>query len=79
MPAFSSMFGSVNNLSSMKKIQSANLSSVSLFASATEAVDAVVDVENFKLLDEQFDEQAFVTALLDHNSDSAPNLSHLDQ
>jgi len=79
MPAFTSMFGSVNNLSNMKKVQSTNLSSVSLFASATEAVDAVVDEENFKLLDEQFDEQAFVTALLDHSGDSAHNLNHLDQ
>lgn len=78
MPPFTSMFGSVNNLSNMKKGPSVNLSSVSLFASASEAVDAVVDVENFKLLDEHFDEQAFVTALLDQSSDSAHNLSHLE-
>jgi len=78
MPSFPSMFGSVNNLNGMKHGHSTNLSCVSLFASATEAADAVVDVENFKLLDEQFDEQAFVTALLDHSGDSVHNLSHLD-
>lgn len=79
MPPLPSIFDSGNNLPEMKKETPVNLSASSLFASATEAADAVVDSENFKLLDEQFDEQAFVTALLDHTGDSVSNLNHLDQ
>ncbi len=79
MTPLPSLFESGNNLVNMKKEKSINLSSGSLFASATEAADAVVDEANFHLLDAQFDEQAFVTALLDQNGDSSSNLNHLDQ
>jgi hypothetical protein len=85
MAPLPSLFESGNNLlasastTGIKKEKSMNLSSTSLFASATEAADAVVDVANFHLLDAQFDEQAFVTALLDQNGDSSSNLNHLGQ
>lgn len=79
MPPLQSLFESGTNINGMKKEKSMNLSSTSLFASASEAADAAVD-DNFNLLDAQFDEQAFVTALLDQNSsDSASNLNHLTQ
>jgi len=79
MPPLQSLFESGTNIAGMKKEKSMNLSSTSLFASASEAADAAVD-DNFNLLDAQFDEQAFVTALLDQNSsDSASNLNHLTQ
>mmetsp|Transcript_18422 Transcript_18422/g.27995 ORF Transcript_18422/g.27995 Transcript_18422/m.27995 type:complete len:80 (-) Transcript_18422:172-411(-) len=79
MPPLQSLFESGININGMKKEKSMNLSSTSLFASASEAADAAVD-DNFNLLDAQFDEQAFVTALLDQNSsDSASNLNHLTQ
>lgn len=74
------LFESANNLlNSMKKVKSINLSSNSLFASATEAADAVTDDVQFHLFDAHLDEQAFVTALLDHNSDSQNTLNHLNQ
>lgn len=79
MAPLPSLFESANSLTEMKKEKSMNLSSASLFASATEAADAVVDETNFNLLDAQFDEQAFVTALLDQNGDSSSNLNHLNQ
>jgi SHAQKYF class myb-like DNA-binding protein len=77
MPPLPSMFDSGNDLPEMKKEQSVTFSSTSLFASATEAADAVEESEHFKLLDEQFDEQAFVTALLDQTGDSASHLNHI--
>lgn len=77
MPPLPSMFDSGNDLPEMKKEQSVSFSSSSLFASATEAADAVEESEHFKLLDEQFDEQAFVTALLDQTGDSASHLNHI--
>lgn len=71
------LFESANNLlNSMKKVKSINLSSNSLFASATEAADAVTDDVQFHLFDAHLDEQAFVTALLDHSSDSQNILNH---
>lgn len=79
MPQLPSLFESGIDLSEMKREKSMNLSSASLFASATEAADAEHDEENFHLLDAQFDEQAFVTALLDQNSVSVCNLNQLDQ
>mmetsp|Transcript_2762 Transcript_2762/g.3108 ORF Transcript_2762/g.3108 Transcript_2762/m.3108 type:complete len:755 (-) Transcript_2762:128-2392(-) len=63
-----SFFESTSELSAMKKTSKLdsmnNLSSASLFASASEAADAVASNEQF-LLDAPFDDQAFVTALLD--------------
>jgi SHAQKYF class myb-like DNA-binding protein len=81
MPLLPSMFDSDNHLAGLKKESSVNerlASSASLFAAASEGADAVVDADNFKLLDDHFeDEQAFVTALLDHPNDSSANLNHL--
>lgn len=81
MPLLPSMFDSDNHLAGLKKESSVNerlASSASLFAAASEDADAVVDADNFKLLDDHFeDEQAFVTALLDHPNDSSANLNHL--
>ena len=72
IPPLPSFFGSSGDLKTMKKSNTKpslnNLSSVSLFASATEAADAVGSGDPF--LDAQFDEQAFVTALLDQDSNS---------
>jgi SHAQKYF class myb-like DNA-binding protein len=72
------LFENANNLM-MKKTKSLNMSSTSLFASATEAADAVAADDQFHLFDAHLDEQAFVTALLDHSSDSQNNLNHLNQ
>lgn len=81
MPLLPSMFDSGNHLSGLKKESSVNeslASSASLFTAATDGADAIVDADNFKLLDDHFeDEQAFVTALLDHPNDSSANLTHL--
>jgi SHAQKYF class myb-like DNA-binding protein len=79
MPPLLSLFDSTNSISDddinniMKREKSINLSSTSLFASATEAADAT---DHFSLFDTQFDEQAFVTALLDQggSNDSTNNL-----
>jgi hypothetical protein len=68
------IFENANNLM-MTKTKSMNLSSTSLFASATEAADAVADDDQFHLFDAHLDEQAFVTALLDRSSDSQNNLN----
>lgn len=63
-----------NDLNQLKrKNPSMILSSGSLFGNATEAVDGSEDVFP-SLLDNQFDEQAFVTALLDQSADSSSNL-----
>lgn len=72
IPPLPSFFESSGDLKTMKKSNTKpslnNLSSVSLFASATEAADAVGSGDPF--LDAQFDEQAFVTALLDQDSNN---------
>jgi SHAQKYF class myb-like DNA-binding protein len=70
------LFENANNLI-MKKTKSMNMSSTSLFATATEAADAVAADDQFHLFDAHLDEQAFVTALLDHSSDSQNNLKYL--
>lgn len=71
MPPLPSFFESDDDLTTMKKSNTKpslnNLSSVSLFSSASEAADAVSSSD---LLLEQFDEQAFVTALLDQDSNN---------
>ncbi len=78
MPPLQSLFESGHNLNDMKKEKSMNISSASLFESASAAADAAVVEDNFHLLDTPFDEQAFVTALLDQNSgDSSANLNNL--
>ncbi len=78
MPPLQSLFESGHNLNGMKKEKSMNISSTSLFESASAAADAAVVEDNFHLLDTPFDEQAFVTALLDQNSgDSSANLNNL--
>ncbi len=67
IPPLPSFFESSGSLKPMKKSNTKpslnNLSSVSLFASATEAADAVVSGEDF-LVDAPFDEQAFVESFL---------------
>jgi len=72
IPPLPSLFESSNDLNTMKKSSTkpslTNLSSVSLFTSASEAADGVSTSD--LLLDTQFDEQAFVTALLDQDSNN---------
>lgn len=53
------------------KSSAMNLSSASLFAVGAAGNDST---ENFNLLDDQLDEQAFVTALLDQGGESSNNL-----
>ena len=53
------------------KSSAINLSSASLFAVGAAGNDST---ENFNLLDDQLDEQAFVTALLDQGGESSNNL-----
>lgn len=75
IPPLPSLFESNTNLSDMKKEKSMNLSSGSLFSPTSGTGDVGMD-ENFNVLDDQhMDEQAFVTALLDHNNDSMGNLA----
>ena len=78
IPPLPSLFENSNSIENdlnqlKKKNPSMILSSGSLFGNATEAVDGSEDVFP-SLLDNQFDEQAFVTALLDQSSDSSSNL-----
>ena len=72
MPPLPSFFESSTDLNTMKKSNTKpslnNLSSVSLFSSASEVADAVSSSDLLNL--EQFDEQAFVTALLDQDSNN---------
>ncbi len=74
IPPLPSLFESSNDLNTMKKSSTkpslTNLSSVSLFTSATEAADAVSSGDLLLDSDTQFDEQAFVTALLDQDSNN---------
>jgi len=79
MPPLPSLFESNNSMNqnpslSGSKIEKNNLSSSSLFGSAMVGDDTT---GNFPILDTHFDEQAFVSALLENNSESQSSLSAL--
>ena len=77
IPPLPSLFGSSGNIVSApvacEKVTTPNLSSASLFGSATEAANAT---DGLAVFESHFDEQAFVTALLENN-ESANNLGAL--
>uniref|UniRef100_A0A7S2R756 HTH myb-type domain-containing protein n=1 Tax=Eucampia antarctica TaxID=49252 RepID=A0A7S2R756_9STRA len=68
IPPLPSLFGSSGNITSApvvcQKVATPNLSSASLFGSATEAANAS---DGLAVFESHFDEQAFVTALLENN------------
>jgi len=79
MPPLPSLFESNNSMNqnpllSGSKTEKNNLSSSSLFGSAMAGEDTT---GNFPILDTHFDEQAFVSALLENNSESQSSLSAL--
>lgn len=77
IPPLPSLFGSSGNIVSApvacEKVTTPNLSSASLFGSASEEANAT---DGLAVFESHFDEQAFVTALLENN-DSTNNLGAL--